>query len=98
VFIDKTHEFPFFAIQDRYLWQRIELTPPIRNIFTFGTTHMTEKELEARKKKTLAVTEFSPNTKSSIITSDLNYLARSIRKQIASKKTVAVMLIELKAD
>jgi hypothetical protein len=59
---------------------------------------MTEKELEARKKKTLAVAEFSPNTKSSIITSDLNYLTRSIRKQIASKKTVAIMLIELKAD
>jgi hypothetical protein len=55
---------------------------------------MTAKELESVGKKSLHSQEFSPTTKTSIITSDLQKLSQMIRKYIASKKEVTVLVIE----
>jgi hypothetical protein len=55
---------------------------------------MTEKELESVRKKSIHSQEFSPTTKTSIITSDLQKLSQAIRKCIASKKEVIVLVVE----
>ena len=55
---------------------------------------MTAKELESVRKKSILSQEFSPTTKTSIITSDLQKLTQTIRKCIASKKQVTVLVIE----
>jgi len=55
---------------------------------------MTAKELESVRKKSIHSQEFSPTTKTSIITNDLQKLSQTIRKSIASKKSVTVLVIE----
>jgi hypothetical protein len=55
---------------------------------------MTERELDSVKKKSIMSQEFLPTTKTSIITNDLQKLSQTIRKCIASKKSVTVLVIE----
>jgi len=55
---------------------------------------MTAKELESVRKKLIHSQEFSPTTKTSIITNDLQKLTQMIRKCIASKKEVIVLVVE----
>jgi hypothetical protein len=55
---------------------------------------MTEKELDSVRKKSIHSQEFLSTTKTSIITSDLQKLTQTIRKCIASKKSVTVLVIE----
>jgi|GEM_PF-3500678 len=55
---------------------------------------MTEKELESVRKKSMHSQEFLPTTKTAIITSDLQKLTQVIRKYIASKKSVTVLVLE----
>jgi len=55
---------------------------------------MTEKELESVLKKSMHSQEFSPTTKTSIITSDLQKLSQMIRKCIASRKSITVLVLE----
>jgi hypothetical protein len=55
---------------------------------------MTDKELESLKKKSLMVTDFSPNTKTAIVTNDLNKLNQTVRKCLNSRKNVTVCIIE----
>ena len=55
---------------------------------------MTAKELESVRKKSIHSQEFSPTTKTSIITSDLQKLTQTIKKCISSKKSVTVLVIE----
>ena len=55
---------------------------------------MTAKELDSVRKKSIHSQEFSPTTKTSIITNDLQKLAQMIRKCMASKKSLTVLVIE----
>lgn len=55
---------------------------------------MTERELDSVKKKSIMSQEFLPTTKTSIINSDLQKLSQMIRKCIASKKSVTVLVVE----
>jgi hypothetical protein len=55
---------------------------------------MTEKELESVRKKSILSQEFLPTTKTSIINSDLQKLLQMIRKCIASRKSVLVLVVE----
>ena len=55
---------------------------------------MTERELDSVKKNSVLTQEFSPTTKTSIITNDLQKLSQMIRKCIASKKSVTVLVME----
>ena len=55
---------------------------------------MTEKELESVRKKSIHSQEFSPTTKTSIITNDLQKLTQTIRKCITAKKPITVLVIE----
>ena len=55
---------------------------------------MTERELDSVKKKSIMSQEFSPITKTSIIANDLQKLSQTIRKCIASKKPVIVLVLE----
>ena len=55
---------------------------------------MTAKELESVRKKSIHSQEFSPATKTSIITSDLQKLSQVIRKCIASRKSITVLVLE----
>jgi hypothetical protein len=55
---------------------------------------MTSKELESVRKKSIHSQDFLSTTKSSIITSDLQKLSQTIRKSIAAKKSVTVLVIE----
>jgi hypothetical protein len=55
---------------------------------------MTAKELESVRKKSIHSQEFSPTTKTSIITSDLQKLSQMIRRFIAAKKEVTVLVVE----
>jgi len=52
------------------------------------------KELEQIKKQALLVKEFSSNTKSQVIASDLNAVINTIKKQLTAKKTVTVIVVE----
>lgn len=56
---------------------------------------MTEKELIILEKKSLHFVEFSPNTKTAIVTTDLNKLLQKIRQSISSKKTVVAAVIDV---
>ena len=53
---------------------------------------MTEKELEAIKKKSLYSEEFSHEYKDNISTSKLNNLCLSVKKQLRVKNDVVVMV------
>jgi hypothetical protein len=55
---------------------------------------MTEKEIDSVRKKSILSQEFSPTTKTSIITSDLQKLSQMIRKCIATKKSITVLVLE----
>jgi len=55
---------------------------------------MTERELDSVKKNSILSQEFSPTTKTSIIANDLQKLSQTIRKCIATKKSVTVLVIE----
>ena len=55
---------------------------------------MTERELDSVKKNSILTQEFSPTTKTSIITNDLQKLSQIIRKGITSKKSVTVLVLE----
>ena len=55
---------------------------------------MTERELDSIKKKSILTQEFSPTTKTSIITNDLQKLIQTVKKCIASRKSVTVLVLE----
>jgi len=55
---------------------------------------MNERELDSVKKESILTQEFLPTTKTSIITNDLQKLSQTIRKCIATKKSVTVLVIE----
>jgi len=55
---------------------------------------MTAKELESVRKNSILTQEFLPTTKTSIIANDLQKLSQTIRKCIASKKSISVLVIE----
>lgn len=55
---------------------------------------MTERELDYIKKKSILTQEYSPTTKTSIVTNDLQKLSQSIRKCISAKKEVTVLVLE----
>ncbi len=57
---------------------------------------MNSKELESLKKQSLHHVTLSPNTKTNIISSDLMKLSASIKKQLALKRDVAVVVLEIK--
>ncbi len=56
---------------------------------------MTLKEIESLKSKALEVTELSQNTKTQVVTSDLNKMTQAVKKHLNSKKDVLVAVIEL---
>ncbi len=56
---------------------------------------MTDKELESVKKSSIAVHDFSHTTKSNIVSTEINKLVMVIRRQIAQKKNVTVMIVEV---
>ncbi len=56
---------------------------------------MTLKEIESLKSKALDVTELSQNTKTQVVTSDLNKMTQAVKKHLNSKKDVLVAVIEL---
>ena len=56
---------------------------------------MTLKEIETLKSKALDVTELSQNTKTQVVTSDLNKMTQAVKKHLNSKKDVLVAVIEL---
>ncbi len=58
---------------------------------------MNSKELESLKKQSLHHVTLSPNTKTSIVSTDLMKLSANIKKQLASKRDVAVVVIEIKS-
>ena len=51
---------------------------------------MNTKELENFKKKAIYFTELSPNTKNQIISSEINHISQSVKKQLNLKKDVVV--------
>jgi hypothetical protein len=57
---------------------------------------MNSKELESLKKQSLHHVTLSPNTKTNIVSTDLMKLSANIKKQLASKRDVAVVVIEIK--
>ena len=56
---------------------------------------MTDKELESVKKSSVVVQDFSHTTKNNIVSSEINKLVMVIRRQIAQKKNVTVMIVEV---
>lgn len=58
--------------------------------------NMTPKELESLKKQSLHHVTLSPNTKTNIISTDLMKLNTIIKRQIAAKRDVAVLVLEIK--
>jgi hypothetical protein len=56
---------------------------------------MTDKELIILEKKSLHFIEFSPNTKTTIVSADLNKLLLKIRQSISVKKTVIAAVIDV---
>ncbi len=59
---------------------------------------MTQKEMDSLKAKALDVTELSQNTKTQVVTSDLNKMTQAVKKHLNSKKDVLVAVIELPKD
>jgi hypothetical protein len=55
---------------------------------------MTERELDSIKKKSILSQDYSNTTKTSIITNDLQKLSQMIRKRIASRKLITVLVLE----
>jgi len=55
---------------------------------------MTAKELESVRKNSILSQDFLPTTKTSIITNDLQKLIQTVKKCIASKKSITVLVIE----
>ena len=55
---------------------------------------MTVKELESVRKKSIHSQDYSNTTKTSIINSDLQKLSQVIRKSIASRKLITVLVVE----
>ena len=55
---------------------------------------MTAKEIESVRKKSIHSQDYSHTTKTSIVTSDLQKLTQTIRKCIASKKSVTVLVVD----
>ena len=55
---------------------------------------MTERELDSVKKNSILTREFLPTTKTSIITNDLQKLTQTVKKFIASRKSVLVLVVE----
>lgn len=55
---------------------------------------MTDKELDSVKKSSVVVQDFSHTTKTNIVSSEINKLVIVIRRQIAQKKNVTVMIVE----
>ena len=54
---------------------------------------MTDKELESVKKSSVVVQDFSYTTKNNVVSSEINKLVMMIRRQIAQKKNVTVMIV-----
>ena len=54
---------------------------------------MTDKELESVKKNSIVVQDFSHTTKSNIVSSEINKLVMVIRRQLAQKKNVTVLVV-----
>jgi REP element-mobilizing transposase RayT len=57
---------------------------------------MNSKELESLKKQSLHHVTLSPNTKTNIVSTDLMKLSANIKRQLASKRDVAVIVMEIK--
>ena len=55
---------------------------------------MTVKEIESVRKNSILSQDYSNTTKTSIITSDLLKLSQMIRKNIATKKSITVLVVE----
>ena len=55
---------------------------------------MTDKELESVKKSSVAVQDFSHTTKTNVISSEINQLIVQIKRQLAQKKNVTVIVVE----
>ena len=55
---------------------------------------MTDKEFESIKKKSIVVQEFSHTTKTNVISSEINQLVVQIKRQLAQKKNVTVIVVE----
>ena len=55
---------------------------------------MTDKEFESIKKKSIVVQEFSHTTKTNVISSEINQLVVQIKRQLAQKKNVIVIVVE----
>ena len=54
---------------------------------------MTDKELESVKKSSVVVQDFSYTTKTNIVSSEINKLVMVIRRQLAQKKNVTVLVV-----
>jgi hypothetical protein len=57
---------------------------------------MNSKELESLKKQSLHHVTLSPNTKTNIVSTDLMKLTASVKRQLALKRDVAVIVMEIK--
>ena len=55
---------------------------------------MTEKELASIQKKSIHAQNFSSTTKTAIIANDLQKLLQTIRKLVASNKSVSVLVFK----
>ena len=56
---------------------------------------MTDKELESVKKSSVVVQDFSYTTKNNVVSSEINKLVMVIRRQLAQKKNVTVIVVEV---
>ena len=54
---------------------------------------MTDKELESVKKSSVVVQDFSYTTKNNVVSSEINKLVMVIRRQLAQKKNVTVLVV-----
>ncbi len=55
---------------------------------------MSQREMDSLKKKSLLTLELSTKTKSSVISADLVNLAQSLKKMVARKKSVVILVVE----
>ena len=55
---------------------------------------MTDKEFESIKKKSIVVQDFLHTTKTNVISSEINQLIIQIKRQLAQKKNVTVIVVE----
>ena len=55
---------------------------------------MTDKELESVKKSSVVVQDFLHTTKTNVISSEINQLIVQIKRQLAQKKNVTVIVVE----